>query len=573
MPAVEPPGPDKPAILAVDEDETGNGLLNRELIGRYGGDYWVLVERSVNAALGRLRELGRAGVPVALVLAPRQPAGPELLAAAHAIHPHAKRALLLRWGEFRAAREEIVHTLTLGQADYFVVTPAASPDERFHRAITEFLDEWWSLRGTPFEAVRVLGDERSARTHEICDLLQRHDFPYGFYRSDSPAGRAILAEAGIVASDRPVVVLADGRAFVDPSLVEVAEALGARTRPGPGVYDVVVVGGGPAGLAVAVSAASEGLRTALVERVALGGQAGTSSLIRNYLGFPRGISGAELAARAVDQAILFGTELIYGSAAVSLTTEGDRHVIAVEDGHQVTGRTVVIATGVSYRRLNVRALEPFTGVGVFYGAATAEARSLSHERVYVVGGGNSAGQAAMHLAKFADHVTILVRSDSLAHSMSEYLIKDLSAAPNVELRYGVEVVDGGGQGRLQWLSLRDCHSEETETTPAAALFVLIGAEPFTDWLPASIDRDEWGYLLTGSHYENSSSGTGWRSDAAATRPVQGTQRGPLPFQTSVPGVFAVGDVRRGSVKRVASAAGEGAMSVRLIHEYLSPVVT
>ena len=266
----------------------------------------------MDAALALLRELAEIGTPVALVLADRRAGGVGLLEAAHAMHPHAKRGLLLRWGENRAAREEVMRVLAMGHADYFIVKPTTSPDERFHRAVTEFLDEWWRLRGTPFEAVRIVGDERSARGHEICDLLQRHDHPYGFYPSDSEAGRALLAEVGIVGDDRLVVIFTDGRALVDPSNVDVAEAVGARTRPGTGIYDVVVVGAGPAGLAAAVSAASEGLRTALLDRVSFGGQAGTSSMIRNYLGFPRGISGAELAARAIDQAMLFGTELTYG---------------------------------------------------------------------------------------------------------------------------------------------------------------------------------------------------------------------------------------------------------------------
>jgi thioredoxin reductase (NADPH) len=548
----------RPAIVAHDDDETGAARLDRELRGRYGDDYDIVVDRAADAARVDLEARAAAGTPVALVLADHDAGGPELLRAAHALHPHARRGLLLQWGDNRAAREDVMRHLAAGEADYFVVKPTGAPDERFHRAVTEFLDEWWRLRGTPFEAIRVVGDEHSARAHEICDLLQRHDLPYGFYAEDSPAGRAVLAEVAAPGGAGPVVVLSNGRALVDPTNVEVADAVGGRTRPGAGTYDVVVVGAGPAGLAVAVTAASEGLRVALIERTALGGQAGTSSLIRNYLGFPRGISGAELAARAVDQAILFGTEIVYGSAAMALTTEGGLHRVTLSDAPEVPARTVVIATGVSYRRLDVPALEPFVGTGVFYGAAMSEARMLAGEHVYVVGGGNSAGQAAMHLARYARQVTILVRSGSLAASMSEYLIRSIEASPTIDVRYASEIVDGGGEERLEWVGVRDRGSGSTERVPTAGVFVLIGAEPLTDWLPDTIERDRWGYLLAGP----------LGGDPSGRTKLTTGGRTPLIFETSLPGVFAVGDVRRGSIKRVASAAGEGAICVRLIHEHL-----
>jgi thioredoxin reductase (NADPH) len=550
----------KPAIVVVDDEGPDGTLVARELSKRYGDDYTVVAERSADAALERLRELARAGRSTALILADRRTGGVELLKAARAIHPHAKRCLLLRWGENRSEREEITHALEARHADYFVVKPTTSPDEQFHRAVTELLEEWWRLRGSPFEAVRVVGPASSSRGHEICDLLQRHDHPYGFYASDSEAGRAMLAPLGLT-DDRGVVVFTDGGALVDPSNVEIARAIGATTGPGTGVYDVAIVGAGPAGLAAAVSAASEGLRTALLDRLAFGGQAGTSSMIRNYLGFPRGISGAELAARAIDQASLFGTEMIYGVSARSLTTEGDLRVVGLSDGSEITARTVVIATGVSYRTLDVPALEPLRGVGVFYGASIAEARSLTDERVFVVGGGNSAGQAAIHLAKFADQVTILVRADSLAHTMSDYLVNEVGTTPNVHVRFGVEVVDGGGDGRLQWLGLEDRASGTVERVAAAALFVLIGAEPLTDWLPPSIARDRWGYVLTGRRGQVPPADAGGGGAALTGRE--------LLFETSLPRVFAAGDVRQGSVKRVASAAGEGSICVKLIHECLA----
>jgi thioredoxin reductase (NADPH) len=335
---------------------------------------------------------------------------------------------------------------------------------------------------------------------------------------------------------------------VDPTNVELADALGARTRPGAGVYDMIVVGGGPAGLSAAVYAESEGLRTALIEPTAMGGQAGTSSMIRNYLGFPRGISGAELAARAFEQAILFGTEMIYGTAATGLRADGDLRIVQLANGAEVTGRTVVIATGVSYRTLGIASLEEFNGVGVFYGSAMSEAATLVGQPVYVVGGGNSAGQAALYLSKFASQVTLLVRSDSLASSMSQYLITEIDATPNVSVQFETEIVGASGRGQLETIDLCHGRSQYIETVAAAAVFILIGAQPFTDWLPPDVVRDDWGYVATGP------------SEQAPNR---------LPYESTMPGVFAVGDVRRDSVKRVASATGEGAVCVRMVHEYLS----
>ena len=372
--------------------------------------------------------------------------------------------------------------------------------------------------------------------------------PFDFHAADSEAGAAILDIAGVNPGAAPVVVVENGRVLVDPSNIEVADALGARTRAGSGIYDLVIVGGGPAGLSAAVSAESEGLRTALIEPTAMGGQAGTSSMIRNYLGFPRGISGAELAARAFEQAILFGTEMIYGTAAIGLRVDGDLRIVQLADGTEVPGRSVVIATGVSYRTLDIPSLEPLDGVGVYYGAAISEAPTLAGQEVFVVGGGNSAGQAAVYLAKFASRVTILVRSDTLAQSMSDYLLTEIDGTDNIDVKYGVEVIGGSGDGRLETIDVRHRTSGAVDTLPAAALFVLIGAEPFTHWLPAEVARDDWGYVVTGPSEENPNL---------------------LQFESTVPGVFAVGDARRDSMKRVASAAGEGAVCVRLVHQYLA----
>jgi thioredoxin reductase (NADPH) len=399
----------------------------------------------------------------------------------------------------------------------------------------------------------VIGEELSVRTHEIRDILARNSVPFGFYRSDSAEGRQALARLGVDRPAGPVVAMFNSTVLVDPGNAEVAEALGVDVRPARPAYDLIIVGVGPAGLAAAVYAASEGLATVLLELEAFGGQAGTSSRIRNYLGFPRGISGAELAWRAYEQAWTFGTYFIYGNPATSLATGEDLLVVGLKDGSQVRGRAVILATGVSYRRLGITELESFAGAGVFYGASTIEAQAIAGKPVFVVGGGNSAGQAALHLAKYAEQVTLLVRSQSLAASMSDYLTREIENTANVHVRYRSEVAGGGGDGRLDHLLIRDRTSGRTGSLPAAGLFILIGAEPFTDWLPGAIARDRWGFILTGP-------------DVTPHWPLS---RAPFLFETATPGVFAVGDVRHGSVKRVASAIGEGSIAIRLVHDYLA----
>jgi len=514
-------------------------------------------ESSATAALGHLHALADAEEEVALILADQwMPAmsGVDMLVAAQRIVPTARRGLLIEWGD-RTTAGPILKASALGHIDYYLPKPVYAPDERFHRTVTEFLDEWWRLRGRWFEVVRVVGEELSARSHEIRDVLHRNALPVGFYTAESTQGKAILEEVGAAGAALPVVILFNGRVLANPTNSAVAEAIGVNVRPGAHSYDVAIVGTGPSGLAAGVYGASEGLTIAMVEHEALGGQAGTSSLIRNYLGFPRGVSGAELAFRAFDQAWLFGAELIYGSPAASLGVDGELRVVRLANGSQIIARAVVLACGVSYRRLGVPALEALVGAGVVYGAAVGEAQALAGQRVFVVGGGNSAGQAAMHLARYAEQVTILIRSDSLAQSMSDYLINEIDAAYNINVRRSVEVADGGGDGRLEWLNLKDRQTGEVQTLPAAAVFVLIGAQPHTDWLPGDVARDRWGYILTG--------------DGVARDAPWSGERPPLPFETSLPGVFAVGDVRQGSAKRVASAVGEGSVAIRSVHDYFA----
>jgi thioredoxin reductase (NADPH) len=543
----------KPVLVVVDDEEASRRELARELEARYGVHYRIVSSASADEALAGLERLRGEGVDVPLVLADQwMPGrtGAQFLGRVRELYPTARRVLLISWGDQSAA---IVEAAALGQIDFYLFKPSWTPDEQFHRAVTESLEAWWRLRGGQFATVTVIGEEPSGRAHEIRDLLTRNNIPFGFIRADSPGGQAVSQRLGVVGSSGPVVALDTGEVLVDPTNAEVAEALGVYVRPPTADYDVVIVGAGPAGLAAAVYGASEGLRTALLEREAFGGQAGTSSLIRNYLGFPHGVSGVELAQRAYQQAWTFGAHLVYGNPAVSLSADGDMRIIGLADGTTVASRAVIIATGVSYRRLDAPRLDALARAGVFYGAATTEAQALAGKRAFVVGGGNSAGQAALHLSRYARQVSLLIRSNALAASMSRYLIREIEAAPNIDVRYRTEVAGGDGDGRLEQLRLRHRDTGECRTEPADGLFVLIGAEPFTDWLPEAVSRDQWGFILTGP-------------DLAArwTQP-----REPYLLESSTPGVFAVGDVRHGSVKRVASAVGDGSIAIRLVHEYLA----
>jgi thioredoxin reductase (NADPH) len=547
----------KPVLVVVDDEDTSLQALARELESRYGAHYQVASCSSAEVALARLAELKAAGADVPLVLADQQMpgiSGTQLLAGVREIFPTARRGLLISWGDM-ATPAPFLEAAALGWLEFYLVKPTWSPDEQFHRVITGSLEEWWREQGGRFEGglMTVIGDDPSARVHGLWDVLARSNVPFGFYPSDSPEGQEALRRLGVSEPAGPVLSLSSGVVLVDPTNVEVAQALGLEVRPSGGIHDLVIVGAGPAGLAAAVYATSEGLRTALLEREAFGGQAGTSSRIRNYLGFPDGVSGAELAQRAYAQAWVFGTHLVYGNPATSLAKDRDLLVVGLQDGSQARARAVVIASGVSYRRLGVPELEALAGAGVFYGAGTIEAQAVAGKPVFVVGGGNSAGQAALHLSKYAQQVTILVRSQSLAASMSDYLIRQIEAAPNVDVRYRCEVAGGGGSGHLDQLLLRDRDSGQTELLPAAGLFILIGAQPFTGWLPEAIKRDPWGFILTGPDI-----GQDW--------PLQ---RAPFLLETSAPGVFAVGDVRHGSMKRVASAVGDGSTAIRLVHDYLA----
>ncbi len=448
----------------------------------------------------------------------------------------------------------------MGKIDHWVMHPVQTPDEDFHRAITGFLSEWAKRRGGGFEAVWVIGERWSARSQELRDGFSRNGIPIGFYDAASGRGRQILDELGLASPDLPVVVLRIGEersVLVNPSNLEIADAFGLVTPiPAGEVFDVAVLGAGPAGLAAAVHASSEGLRTVVVEREAIGGQAGTSSMIRNFPGVSQGVSGATLAWEAWQQARLFGATFVYMRQVQGLSSENGHYRLRLSDGTALAARTVVITTGASYRRLDVPTLEKLKGRGVFYGAGVSEAPAMRGRNVFVAGGGNSAGQAAMDLARWADQVTVLVRGESLADSMSDYLIREINAAPNVDVTYRVEVVGGTGTDHLESLVLKDRESGTRRNVPADALFVLIGSQPRAEWLGDSVARDQWGFILTGPDLLGDGGGR-WRLD-----------RPPLPLETSLPGVFAAGDVRQGSIKRVASAVGDGAAAIPLVHRCL-----
>jgi thioredoxin reductase (NADPH) len=545
----------RPIFMLVADDEPRRGALHRDLSRRYEADYEVISVASAGAALARLGDLAAAGAEVALLIADEHLAGTpavDFLVRAHEQHRGAKRILLIDRGNWSAAHPAVA-AMAVGQIDYHLYVPWR-PLERFlYPAVAEFLSAWDSAREPSFVAFRIVGPAHSPRAHRLREDLSRASIPYSFLENSSEEGRALLREHHLEGAEVPVVVCRDGSALVDPSHADLMETLGFRPDPGMRSCDVAVIGAGPAGLAAAVYAASEGLVTLMVEPELPGGQAGTSSLIRNYLGFPHGLSGGSLTNRAIEQAWLFGASTMLARAS-GLAAQGPERVVHLAGGGQVTARAVVIATGVTWRRLGVPALEALVGAGVFYGAAGAEARAMAGRDVYVIGAGNSAGQAALHLSRYAASVTMAVRGPGLSATMSNYLITEISKTPNIRVRTGTEVTGGQGQCSLETLTLRERGSGTAETVPAAALFVMIGAEPRTGWLDGRVQRDGQGFVLTGRDLDRAG---GWPLD-----------RPPLLLETSMPGVFAAGDVRHRSIKRVASAVGEGATAIQLVHEYL-----
>jgi thioredoxin reductase (NADPH) len=531
--------------------------LQADLVRRFGNDTRIVTADAPEFALVELAAIADGTEPVALLIADQgmsQMTGVEFLTKAHALHPMAKRILLVE-RDYTSANP-IVPAMTLGQIDYHLVKPWF-PERGLYPAVSEFLASWADSGADDFTLFRIVAVENSARAYEIRDLLTRFNMPFTFYSADSPEGVALLAEVKEADTRVPVVVRHDGRVLADPTDGALVEALGGGTRIGEDLYDVAIVGAGPAGLSAAVYAASEGLTTIVLERQISGGQAGSSSRIRNVPGFTWGIGGHDLTRRACEQAWLFGANMVFAQEATALRVSGLERTVELADGQEIAARAVVLAAGVSWRRLGIPKLEEMIGAGVFYGAAASEARAMQGGNVCVVGAGNSAGQAAAHLAKYADAVTLLVRGNSLQRSMSEYLVTELAGTSNVVVRLGVELIDGEGDEQLQAVVVRDRSDGTSERIPANGLFVMIGAEPRTEWLNDAVERDEDGFILTGSDLSPDDRATDWPLD-----------RSPALFETSVPGIFAAGDIRHGSVKRVTTAMGEGATVIQLVHEYL-----
>jgi thioredoxin reductase len=559
------------ALVVLTRDDTIRDRMARELHRRYDRDYAVVMGADATEVRDGLAEAGN--LPVAVLFGVLGEADPDGLERLRELHVGCQGSLAVatyRWGAFETAGA-VFEGLTLGQLDRHIAAPEQEGDEEFHLQVAEMLEEWTNRQGGGFEAVRIIGDRWSERAQHLRDTFTRNKIPIGFHDAGSREGQAMLADLALESPRLPVVVLRfrPGRPVLqDPSDLDIADAFGLLAPLDPEVtWDAVVVGAGPAGLGAAVYAASEGLSTLVLEPEAVGGQAGTSSMIRNYAGFSNGISGNNLAFHAYRQAWQFGATFHFMRWATGLSTEGDLHRVALSDGNTVLTRSVVVATGASWRRLGVPELEALTGRGVFYGAAIAEAPAMRGRHVFVVGGGNSAGQAAVYLSRYADQVTVLIRRADLSDTMSDYLTRELDALPNIDVRGRTQVVGGSSGGDfLEKVVVRHLDTGE-ETVEDGVLFVLIGSEPRTGWLTGTLARDRWGFLLTGHELIDAPADP----TADPVVPAWPLDRPPAMLETSTPGVFAAGDVRGGSVKRVASAVGEGALVVTLVHAHLAAV--
>ncbi len=546
----------KPVLLTVDDDPEVLRAVERDLRREYGNRFRVLRADSGEKALDALRQLKLRNDPVALLLVDqRMPkmSGVEFIGQANSIYPEAKRALLTAYADTDAA----IGAINKARVDYYLMKPWDPPEENFYPVLNDLLDDWLASFHPPFEGIRVLGHRWSPQTLEIKNFLAGNHVPYQWLDVETDAEAARLLE-GNAARKLPLVLFSDGEHLEAPGISQIAQKVGLQTKADQQFYDLIIIGGGPAGLAAAVYGASEGLKTVMVERQAPGGQAGTSSRIENYLGFPSGLSGADLARRAVTQARRFGVEML-AAEATGLRCQDSYRFVQLADGSELSSHVVLISTGVSWRKLDVPGMERLAGAGVYYGAAMTEAISCRDEEVFVVGGANSAGQAAMHLSKYARQVTMLVRGVSLAATMSQYLIDQIAATPNIKLRFRANVIEAHGDENLEAITVVDLETEARETLPTKSLFVFIGALPHTDWLAGKLERDENGFILSGRDLvRDGRKPRGWT-----------IERDPFLLETSTPGIFVAGDVRHGSVKRVASGVGEGSIAVQFIHQYLS----
>ena len=547
----------RPVLLTVDDDPSVSRAVARDLRRRYGAEYRIMRSESGEEALQAIREVVLRGDQVAAILADyRMPRmnGVDFLEQAMDLVPQARRALVTAYADTNAA----IAAINVVDVDHYLLKPWEPPEEKFYPVVDELLEAWQRQGKEPEHKIKILGHPWSAASYEIRDFLARNMVPYRWYNVSDPEGARLLAAAGAEEIHAPVVITRDGQPLVQPSLLEVANAVGLSTTPQGEFYDVVIIGGGPAGLGAAVYAASEGLKTVVVERAAAGGQAGQSSRIDNYLGFPDGVTGDQLAERARLQAQHFQAELLTARTVVGLEVRGPARQVMLDDGSSVLTHAVVLATGVSYRHLDAAGALELVGRGVYYGSSSTQAESCGGDHVVIVGGANSAGQAAVYLSRYAEKVTLAVRGGSLQRSMSSYLIEQISSIPNIDVRLNTTVQSCSGEDRLQCVTLVD-HDGGQQVLDSGHLFVFIGAAPLTDWLPASLVRDSSGFVMTGPDLT-----------IGGNRPASwDLGRDPYLLESSIPGVFVAGDVRSQSVKRVASAVGEGALAVTLVHRYLA----
>lgn len=548
----------KPFILALDDDPAVLRAVERDLKSKFSADYRILASDAPQKAMDAVQQLTARGDRIALFLVDqRMPhiSGTEFLMDALTLQPDARRVLLTAYADSSAAIEAINKV----RLNHYLMKPWEPPEENLYPVISDLLEDWNATSRESFEGIYVVGTRWSPGTHELKDFLAKSQIPYRWVEPGSTSNPRIDAAVGDTPTALPLLIFPDGSVLHKPTLPDLAAKLGLTTAPTRDFYDVIIVGAGPAGLACALYCSTEGLRTILVEREAAGGQAGLSSRIENYLGFPAGLSGADLARRGVSQVKRFGTELLAPVQAECLSVQGEYRVVKLSTGRELVGHCVVIASGVQWRRLDIPGMDRLTGAGVYYGAANTEAASCKEEDVYIVGGANSAGQAAVHFSQYARRVTMLVRSDSLARSMSYYLIERIQTIPNIKIELQTEVIEVHGEERLNGLTIRHCDTKAEESRDAGALFIFIGAEPRTDWLEGTLCRDGKGFLLTGQNLlHDGKRPPGWS-----------LERDPALLETNVPGVFAVGDVRTGAVRRVANSVGEGSVVLYFIHQYLA----
>ncbi|GLZ08487.1 fused response regulator/thioredoxin-disulfide reductase [Actinomadura sp. NBRC 104412] len=546
-----------PILLTVDDDPSVSRAVARDLRRRYGRDYRVMRATSGADALEALREVKLRGDAVAAILADyRMPQmnGIEFLEQAMDLFPRARRALLTAYADTEAA----IQAINVVDVDHYLLKPWDPPEEKLYPVVDTLVQSWQETPDRPVNEIKVVGHRWSPRSYKVRDFLVRNAVPYRWYSVEEPDGLRLLDAAEAGPDDIPVVIPPNGRALVRPTGAEIASAAGLSTDPAQDLYDLVVVGGGPAGLGASVYGASEGLRTLLVEKRAIGGQAGTSSKIENYLGFPDGVSGAQLTGRARRQARKFGTEILTARRVVRLEARGSARILTLDDDTEVTAHAVVLAIGVMYRVLDAEGCDELTGRGIYYGSTFIEADAIQDEDIYIIGGANSAGQAAVFLSRRARSVTLVVRGKELRQSMSHYLIEEIRSIDNINVRLRTTVVGAHGDEHLEELTLCEQDGGQTERVPCRHAFVFIGATPHTEWLGDTVKRDQHGFICTGSSLlVEGARPPGWTPD-----------RDPFYLESSIPGVFAAGDVRSQSVRRVASAVGEGAMAVALVHRYL-----